>query len=473
MVRSARWLTLVAAAGVAACSDKSADTPTAPDFKPTPPAPSCSFPTVGQLVNAVFTGTVDNNVSALVNDAKLLKPDNPAAADLKLYEVLDSLAYFFGQGSVDNAAKLAYQTLLCTTGGASGLTEDTFEGAFAEDGTGAFASLAYKADDKRVVGSHDGLWVVHPFGTKSWNEIASVTPLIIYGAPIEIAENSYTNDPPIQSTTIFNWESHPDGVTFSPPNQPNQLVVGNCEPGSGPGVPNALYIQHNSVNLNPNNSGAAEILDFVTPNCTSDFPTNLQLGFGDRIWGLFAPTTLYASFFLPTSGGRKGALSPDAAVSVDALEFTLASQPAKSGQVGQPLKGKDGKPLTVVASSDGGTSFKQTQVFGFIRAKNNQGQFVLICNNWDYSDETGKFEFTNAFLNKAGGYTVEFLSPGTAVDESAPGTPQIPPIPTPITTLFNVKNGPIGDASECTGANVYNGDLDGPFPEPPGPPPVE
>jgi hypothetical protein len=462
-----KWLALAAVVGVVACSDKSADTPTAPDLKPTPPPPSCSFPTIGQLVNAVFTGQTDNNVGALVNDAKNLKSTNPAAADLKLYEVLDSLAYFYGQGSIDDAAKLAYQALLCTTGGASGLTENTFEPAFGT--TGAFASIAYEANDKRVVGSHDGLWVLHPIGTKSWNEIASTTPLIIYGAPIEIEEGSYTNDPPIESTTIFDWKSHPAGVTFSPPNQPpNQLVVGNCEPGEGP---EALYLQHNSVTANPNNSGPAEILDFVAPNCTSDFPTSLQLGFAQRIWQLVAPTTLHASFFFPTSGGKKGALSPDAAVSVDALEFDFVSQPVKSGnQVGKTLKGKDGKPLAVTASSDGGTSFKQTQVFGFLQAKNNQGEFVQICNNWDYSDENGKFEFVNAFLNKAGGYTVQFLSPGTDESTSAPNTPEVDPIVLPITDLFNVKNGTVGNPAHCQGVNAYTGT--GAFPAPPGPPPV-
>ena len=469
MRRCMRWLAVLTAAGVAACSDdRPTDTPTSPDFKPT--AIICSFPTVGQLVNAVFTGTVDGNVGRLVTDAKNLKDTNAPAADLKLYEVLDSLSYFYGQGSIDDAAKLAYQTLLCTTGGATGLNEDTFKPAF--DTKGAFASLAFKLDDKRVVGSHDGLWVLHPLGTKSWNQIASSTPLIIYGAAVEIPDNSYTNDPPVKSTTIFNWKSHPAGVTFSTASQPNQLVVGNCEQ-QGTGAPQALYIQHNSVvDQGGINSGPPEILDFVPPTCTSTYQ-QLQVGLGERIWRLFEPTTLHASFFLPTSGGRKGALSPDAAVSVDALVFRFASQPAKSGQVGKVLKGTDGKPLTVIASSDGGTSFKQTQVFGFLRAKNNQGQFVAMCNNWDYSDENGKFEFTNAFLNKAGGYTVEFLTPGTAVDLSAPGTPQIAPIPTPITTLFNVKNGPIADPSQCTGVNVYTGSVNGPFPDPPGPPPVQ
>jgi hypothetical protein len=415
-------------------------------------------------VNAQFTGSTDTDVSALVNDAKGLQTDDPAAADLLLYEVLDSLAAQFGQGTAENASTLAYQTLLCTSGGAAGLTATTFVAAFGS--TGAFGSVGYEAGDGRTVASHDNSrWVLHPPTDETWANIASKAPLIIYGAPITIAPATFTADPPILSN-IFDWKSHPAGVVFNP----IKVVVGNCEQG---GTVTTTYIQHNTVQSHPSSSGPAEILDFVTPDCSGSVAPALKLGFGDRLWRFFAPATAYAAFFLPTSGGRKGALSPDAAVSVDLLKFSFASQPAKStNQVGNPLAGKDGQPLTVIAKSDGGTAFQQTNVFGWLVAKNNSGSFVQVCNNWVYSDENGRFVFTNAFVNKSGGYTIEFLSPGTNEGSSAPGTPSVDPIPTPITDLFNVKNGPIRNPSQCTGANVYNGTLEGPFPLPP-PPPVE
>lgn len=455
MRRPMRWLALFAAAGVVACGEKAADSPTAPEFKPS--STGCSFTTIQQAVNAVFDGSTDTDVSALVTDAKNLKGDDPPAADLKLYEVLDSLAYHYAQGSVDDAAKLGYQTLLCTIGGATGLTEDTFEPAFGT--SGAFASLAYEPNDTRVVGSHDGLWVLHPPAGKSWNDIAksppppadpiTPTPLIIYGAPVppEDLTGDFTADPPIESTTIFNWESHPDGVIFSP-----KVVVGNCEPGTGP---EALYIQHNSVTDEDINSGEAEILDFVAPTCTSDFSPQLRLGLGERIWRLFAPTTLHASFFLPTSGGQKGALSPDAAVTVDALVFSFKSQPHKTlNKVGVPLVAKDGDELTVIATSDGGTNFNQSTVFGWLEATSNKGSFVEICHNWVYSDENGEFHFVDAVLNKAGGYTLTFKSPGTDEGTSAEGAPGVDPIVQPVSDLFNVKN---GTATECPAGSSYPG----------------
>jgi hypothetical protein len=453
MRRPMNWLALMTAAGVAACSDPGTDAATAPEFRPD--RSGCSFPTIQQAVNAQFTGSTDTDVSALVNAAKGLATDDPAAADLLLYEVLDSLSAKFGQGTADNASTLAYQTLLCTSGGAAGLTATTFVAAFGS--TGAFGSVGYETADSRTVASHDNSrWVLHPPTDETWASISSKAPLIIYGAPITIPPATFTADPPILSN-IFDWKSHPSGVVFNP-----KVVVGNCEQG---GTLSATYIQHNTVQSHPSSSGPAEILDFVTPDCSGSVAPDLRLGFGDRLWRFFAPATAYAAFFLPTSGGRKGALSPDAAVSVDALVFSFKSQPHKSAnKVGVPLVAKDGNELTVFATSDGGTDFNQTQVFGWLESTNNQGSFVEMCHNWVYSDENGEFHFEDAVLNKAGGYTVTFKSPGTNESTSAPGTPQLDPIVQPITDLFNVKN---GVASACPPGSSYPGT--GPLPAPPTP----
>jgi hypothetical protein len=387
----------------------------------------------------------------MVTSAKNLTDTDPAAADLLLYQVLDSLAKYREQGTAETASTVAYQDLLCTTGGASGLSSTSFVSAFGS--TGAFAPVGYTADDARTVESHDGRWVLHPPTGETWVSISSKEPLVIYGSPISI--DNYTNDPPILSN-IFNWQSFPTGVTFNP-----KIIVGNCEQGAS--TIEAAYIQHNAVVNNAANSGPAELLDFVHPNCLAAQTRSTRLSFGQRVWNFFAPSNAYAAFFLPTSGGQKGALSPDAAVDVDALVFQFKSQPdPKKNTVGVTLVGKNGNPLAVTASSDGGTKFKQTQVFGYILATNNQGSFVEICHNWVYSDENGEFHFNEAVLNKAGGYVVTFFSPGTDESTSAPGTPEVDPLAPVTTDRFSVKNGTV---ASCPAGSTYPGT--GAFPPPP------
>jgi hypothetical protein len=452
-----RWLAVLVAAGVAACGgDKTTDAPTAPEFRPT--RAGCDFPTLSQAVRGYFADSLDTRLTQMVTDAKNLKDTDAAAADLVLYQLLDSLSKYHDQDTPEEASTVAYQDLLCTTGGASGLSATSFVAAF--DETGAFAPVGYTSTDAKTVESHDGRWVLHPPDDETWANISSREPLVIYGAPIDITEANYTLDPPLLSN-IFNWQSFPSGVTFDP-----KVIVGNCEqtaPGTTP--PDAAYIQHNAVVNNAVNSGPAELLDFVHPKCASALFRSTRVGLGQRIWNFFAPATAYAAFFLPTSGGQKGALSPDAAVTVDALEFAFQSQPnTKQNKVGTPLFGKDGKPLTVIASSDGGTKFMQTQVFGWLEATNNQGSFVAICHNWVYSNENGEFVFDEAVLNKAGGYVVTFKSPGTFQDKSAPNAPEVDPVGFVTTNLFNVKNGTV---SNCPDGSTYTGTVDGPFPSPP------
>jgi hypothetical protein len=456
------------AGGIAACSDQSTDTPTDPDLRGgTGPASgsggACNFNNIQQAVNAQFSGSTENYVRGLINQAKNISSSNPAAADLLLYEALDTLAAQFGQGTATNASLLAYRTLLCTTGGAAGLSETTFVSAFGA--TGAFAAVGYKAADNRTAASHDNSrWVLHPPAGQTWAGISSKEPLIIYGAPISIDQAVFTADPPILSN-IFDWRSHPTGVVFNP-----KVVVGNCEQGTGPVA--ATYIQHNTVQSHPSSSGPAEILDFVAPDCSGASLASLKPGLTDRIWKLFAPATAYAAFFLPTSGGRKGALSPDAAVSPEDVNLGVVSQPNKSGnQVGKTLLGRDGQPLTVTARSDGGTAFQQTRVFAWVDAISNNGSWVQVCNNWAFSDETGKITFKNAFLNKPGGYNLTIRTVGTNEETSAPGTPKLPAGTQPTTVSFNVKNGPIGNLAHCAYPNAFKeGDA---LPNPPGPPPVQ
>ncbi len=463
MRRWMSWLTLVAAGGLAACSDQATESPAGPDFKPSPPPPTCSFNTIQQAVNDQFSGSTDTYVSGLVTDAKNLKDNNPAAADLKLYEALDTLAAQFGQGTAANASLLAFRTLLCTSGGAGGLADTSFVAAFGS--SGAFAAVGYATTDNRTVVSHDTKWVLHPDAGQTWAGSSSAEPLIIYGAPVAIAEAAFTNDPPILSGNIFDWKSHPAGVSFSP-----DVIVGNCEPGTpGPGVV-GWYVQHNAVS-GAFSTDTAEILDYVAPDCSAALFRRVQLSLGQRLLKLFVPAEAHAFFFLPTSGGRKGALSPDAVVDPDAVNLVFESQPKKSGnQVGKQLLGNNNNPLSVIARSEGGTSFRQTEVFAWLEATNNQGTFVQVCNNWAKSDANGRFTFTNAFLNKAGGYNLTVKTVGTQVDNSAEGAPRVPPGQQPATALFNVKNGTISSAAACQPPNAYPGT--GAIPSQDGPPPV-
>jgi hypothetical protein len=466
MRRSTLWLALLAAIGATACGETAPDTPTAPNFTGGGVHSGCNFSTIQQAVNAVFTGSTENNVRTLVNQMKNQRGSgNQAGANVTGYKVLDTLSVKYVQGTAANASLLAYQVLLCTSTGAAGLSAQTFVAAFGP--TGAFGIVGQNGTDAHTVASHDNFWVLHPPAGQTWAGISSAEPLVLYGSPIGLTEAQFTADPPVHSANIFNWLSHPSGVSFSP-----KVVVGNCEPGTAPpGV--SGYVQHNAVS-GSSSSPPAEILDFVQPDCSSALFSVAPVSLSQRIWRFFAPATAYATYFLPRSGGQKSSLSPDAVIDPGSVNLAFESALNKDGHtVGMPLRGKNGQPLSVATSSAGGTAFKQTTVFAWLEATANNGSFVQMCNNWAYSGADGRVTFTNAFLNKAGGYRVTVRTVGTAVDESAPAAPPVPPGLQPSTGLFNVKNGtvPVGPPNPCSGVNAFKAGDDLP-PSNLGPPPI-
>jgi hypothetical protein len=79
-----------------------------------------------------------------------------------------------------------------------------------------------------------------------------------------------------------------------------------------------------------------------------------------------------------------------------------------------------------------------------------------VCKNWAYTNADGVATFTNAYLNKAGGYILTFKTVGAqTTTNSVNNSPLTVNAGTePSSALFNVKNG-TADSTGCSGANVF------------------
>ena len=445
-------------AALAACGDQQSanQTPTGPQLAAgAKPSTSCDFQAVQQAINAEFTGTTNTAVSKLATAMKNYQgvPDVSNATFVG-YQILDSLAHNGRkQGTPAAGSTLAIALLNCMELGGAAIPA-SLTGPLG-DTTGAFGVRGRSATDPEGLLSHDGIWDVETNGL-AWRSIittgAAVADsvahtVLFYGDLSSLTQSQFTNDTP--ESSIFDWATLPI-ATFTP-----GVVVGQC-------TGDLHYIQHN-----PAVSGG-EILGFVPATCTGSTAMLREPAprtFAERIGRLLSPTPAYATALLGGgSGATTKALSPFGKIDPGAVNLTLLSQPSKSAnQVGKPLVDSKGNPLAVVASSNGGTQFKQPTVFAWIVAIGNSGSFIQVCNNWAYSDDQGKATFPNAFLNKAGGYTLVVQTLG-----SASGAPTLSGKQA-TSALFNVKNGTVGNANDCIAPNVFTS---GTPPPPPGPPPV-
>jgi hypothetical protein len=177
-------------------------------------------------------------------------------------------------------------------------------------------------------------------------------------------------------------------------------------------------------------------------------PTSLA----QRLWRVVVPEAANALVLSGGSGSKGSNLSPWGVVDPGVVNLTFEQTPDKSrNTVGVSLFDKDSLPLHVGAFSQGGTPLGT--IFTWIEAVNNSGVNVLVCKNWAYTDTDGVATFRNAYLNKAGGYTLTFKTVGTKTTTGtndltvAAGTE-------PSSSLFNVKNG-TADSTGCSGANVF------------------
>lgn len=487
--RSALLLVTFGALGLAACSDRQSETPTSPDFAAAN-KPACSYSKLKQDVNAewpVSTGgaTKDTNtaVNALLTSMQNAAQQNPADSNVITvtgFRIIQSVAIAASTKQA-GTTPAAGSTLAIDLFSCMDVPPSSVPGSFvsALGTSGAFGVRARTNTDSDPLDTRDGAWTVSPVGSP-WATVAARAAndtggasaakisgqakdlFLIWGQPVD--PTNFTGDILLNTggpSPVFLWSSTPQ-QTFTATNPPGPgIQVTEC-------VPNASdlgFVQHNSGNT-------AVILATATVSCPSGVTAYLRRAPNSvlqKLRSFFSPELAYATG--GTGPSTKGShLSPWGVVNPGQLKLTNVSSPAKqSNQVGVALQDGKGQPLSVTPTSAAGTSFGQSGGFVWVEAFNNQGVNVLVCNNWAYTDATGKATFTNMYLNKAGGYTLVFktlaqVSGGIGTNFTAGNT-----------ALFNVKNGTVPNDGGCTGTNVFIFDPSKTtqvLPPPPGPPPV-
>jgi hypothetical protein len=443
--RSLAPFLLVAAAVVGACSDGANDVPTAPEFAPKPA--SCNFTTISSLVKTEFGASSDE--AGLATDMKNAGAQTALATSIG-YQILASIGtkYDGSQASTSNASALTVALLKCMDIGTASVP-DTAVIKIALASSGAYGVRPLVADDKDPVTSHDGVWLLEPPATQTWQSMlpAGTSSILVYGVPV--TNGSFTKDSP--KSGVFDWTTKPQ-VTFNDPG----IVIGQCEAESH-------YLQHNPAGI------TAEVLGFVTPSCFFDDGLGLRerepRSFAERMFRLFAPAPAYAALLTTTgSGGSKRTLSPFQVIDPNEVRLTTQFNWKKSGfTVGQPFASTT-NPLEYQIQSGAGTKFLQDYVLIWLEALGNQGTNVAVCNNWAYTNANGVAQFPVAYLNKAGGYTMVSKTTGTSSKPGVTGSelPSVPPGSSLNSPLINVKNGTPGTC------DTYHPGVD-PLPPVPGP----
>lgn len=482
----------------AACSDRSTDAPTAPSFATAPTTSVCDFNVLKKDVAAAWpnnagpvTKEVNGDVSALLTTMSQNQSDATIATGTG-FQILDTLAHSAARkdpGFTSSAgSKLVLDLLRCMDVGPASAIPASFEGALGD--TGAFGVRgrvlpAPAGPDADPLVSHDGAWAVQPVGGNAWAQLETGGPtrpalsasatvkqlFLIFGRPVNAA--GFTGDvqlnPPPYPSTVFEWGSVP-ALTFLTPATTTApagpgIEIDQCDIGTQGAPYQPGFFQHLSVA-----TSNQEILSSFTVSCPTGPMARARqqpkASLAERLWKLVAPEPAYAAFFFGGGSGTRGSsLSPWGVIDPGNVNLVLNEAVDRdNNQVGVPLFDKNHNALFVRVFSNAQTPFKQSAVFTWIEATNNQGVNVVACKNWAYTDAQGVATFTNAFLNKAGGYTVRFKTAGTQVATSAGNTPlQAEPGTQPFSALFNVKNGSF-DPNGCTGNNIYTGNGQPPFP---------
>jgi len=481
---------LVAGIAIAACNDSQPGTPTSPDLRAAaPPSSGCSYSVIKKDVDAEWpnsagadTKATNSNVSALVTTMQQNAADSNIATATG-FQVLDTLAKQTAnkQAGTTPAAgsQLALDLLKCMD-----VPKATIPTSFvpALSDAGAFAVRGRGPADSAPVVSHDGAWNIQPvFQTAStqysWIEIevadsggsagstklnATVKQLFLaFGSPQDptgFSGDETLNLPPAGSTysTVYNWGTAPKEFFQTPTNPPGPgFLISQCAAGALAGSYQSGFIQHNTAGSSP------VVLGFADPVCVpggtaSLFPKAPQT-LAQRLWQIFRPEPAYAAVLGGGSGSKGSNLSPWGVIDPGVVNLTFNQTPNKNNNtVGVPLFDKNNQPLHVQTFSKAGTPFKQGTIFAWIEAVNNQGTNVLVCKNWAYTNSDGVATFTNAYLNKAGGYILTFKTVGAqTTTNSVNNSPLTVNAGTePSSALFNVKNG-TPNSADCSGTNVF------------------
>ena len=475
---------LILIAGVAACNDSQPGTPTSPEFAAGGSPSACSYTQLKKDVDAEWpnnagaaTKDTGQAVSALLTTMQQNQADSNIATATG-FRILRSVAIATANnqpGTTPAAgAQLAIDLLLCMdVPGSSIPSSAIFVSALGPNG--AFAVRDTGLTDAVPVASHDLAWNVAPVSPNTWSQVAARDTsaaggasanlsaavkrlFLVFGQPGATTGFTNTGDQLLNQSllvnnAVFNWGTVPLQVFKTGDGSPG-IVVSQCDitPAGQVSSYTPGFLQHNRAGTNP------EILGFVSPNCPADVKWIADIqrrapnSLAQRLWQLFVPEAANALVLSGGSGSKGSNLSPWGAVDPGVVNLTFGQTPDKSrNTVGVSLFDTDSLPLQVGAFSEGGTPLGT--VFTWIEATNNQGTNVLVCKNWAYTDAAGVATFRNAYLNKAGGYTLTFKTVGTKTTTGvndltvAAGTE-------PSSALFNVKNG-TPNTSDCSGTNVF------------------
>jgi hypothetical protein len=490
-MRAAPALPFVFVAGIAiaACNDSQPGTPTSPDLRAgAPPSAGCSYSTIKKDVDAEWpnsagadTKATNSNVSALVTTMQQNAADSSIATATG-FQILDTLANQTAkkQAGTTPAAgsQLALDLLKCMD-----VPKATIPTSFvpALSDAGAFAVRGRGPADSAPVVSHDGAWNIQPVfqtastqyswieievadssGSKAANLTTAVKQLFLaFGSPQD--PNGFTNDDPLNLppsgssySTVYNWATAPKEFFRTPSPDGPGFLISQCPAAGVPaGIYQSGFIQHNTATNSP------EVLGFADPVCvpggTASLFRKAPQTLAQRLWQIFRPEPAYAAVLGGGSGSKGSNLSPWGVIDPGVVNLTFNQTPdKKNNTVGVPLFDTKGQRLHVQTFSKAGTPFKQGTIFAWIEAINNQGVNVLVCKNWAYTNTDGIATFTNAYLNKAGGYILTLKTVGAqTTTNSVDNSPLTVNAGTePSSALFNVKNG-TPNSADCSGANVF------------------
>jgi hypothetical protein len=481
-MRGRRLLVYVTATlAVGACSERQPNTPTSPDFASGAPTtkPACSYAQLKKDVDAEWPNSADaatKDTNTAVSALLATMQQSPADSNLVTetgFRIIQSVAIAAStkQAGTSAAAGSTLVTDLfpCMDVPASSVPA-TVEPSLQLAGAFGVRARTWPAGfvDAEPLYTHDRAWNVKPVNGLAWSAVATRNPastvlndqvkhiFLIWGQPG--ATGNFTDDVLLATSPspVFEWNATP-------------LQLFQTTAPAGPGVQITQcddfgFLQHNA-------KPAAKILASFAATCDNLSGPTAYLRHSPRsvlqkLRAFFTPEPAYAG-----TGGtssKTGSFSHWGVINPGKLQLTQISTPNKqTNQVGVPLKDTQGNLLSVTPATFAGSPFGPSGAFVWLEALNNQGVNVLVCNNWAYTDASGKATFTHAYLNKAGGYTLTYktLAEG-ATGKSTDVTPFT-------TALFNVKNGTLPLDGGCTGSNVFIYDpASTTLPAPPGPPPV-
>jgi hypothetical protein len=177
----------------------------------------------------------------------------------------------------------------------------------------------------------------------------------------------------------------------------------------------------------------------------------------------FEPAPLAAATLITGTGGSKTNLSPFGVVKPGQTVLKPKDN-WKWSKSGNTVNTYFNPSVIYYVTSAAGTPFLQPYILVWLEATNNQGNNVLVCNNYAYTDVNGVANLSKAYLNKAGGYTITTRVAGAlTLNIPGVGTVTVPTVPAsaPLKSpLINVKNDTSKQPPDTFGCPSFNGVLD-------------